>query len=87
MFPAILHLHLLGGIAHRPDMEALRLLVLPEGGGPRAQRSQTEGAEGREAEQAGIRGYFHDGGQGLGWRADFRANHYRENPGKERDRR
>lgn len=83
MFPALLHLYLLGGIADRPDMEALRLPVLPEGGGSGAQRSQAEGAEGREAEQAGIRGHVHDGGQGLGWGADFRANHDRENPGKE----
>lgn len=55
-------MHLLGGIAHRPDMEALRLPVLSEGGGPRAQRSQAEGAEGRETEQAGVRGDVHDGG-------------------------
>lgn len=77
VFLAVLHLHLPCGTAHRVGMAPLRLHLLQTGGRPGAQRSQAERAEGCQAGQAGVRGYFYDGGQGLGGRADIRTNYHR----------
>lgn len=82
VFPAVEHLHLPRRPPDRADMEGVRVPLLPEGGGVRAQRPQAEGAEGGQAGEAGVRGHVHDGGQGLGGRTHLRADHHRSNLGE-----
>lgn len=73
-------MHLPRRSAHRPDMARLRLLVLSQGSGVRAQRPQTEGTEGA-ARQARIRGHLHDRGQGLGGGTYLWTDHHGPNSG------
>ena len=86
MLPAVQHLHLLGGPPHRAGVAAVCIPVLPQGGAVWAQRPQAEGAEAGSAGQAGVRGHLHDGGQGLGGRADLGADDHGEDTGKAGER-
>lgn len=82
MFPFVLHLYLLGRTTRRSGMESIRLSMLQERDRPRTERPETEGAEGGQTGQTGVRGYVHDGGQGLGGRADIGTDNYWKNSGK-----
>ena len=82
VLPALQHLHLPGRTAGGARVEGVRVPVLPQGNRVRPQWSQAEGAEGGAPGQAGVRGHFHDGGQGLGGGADFWTDHHRPNPGE-----
>lgn len=62
-------------------MEGVRLLVLSEGAGARAERPEAEGTKGAERETR-IRGNFHDGSEGLGWRVDIWPDDHWKDPGE-----
>lgn len=82
MLPPVQHMHVRRWVDDRADMARSRIPMLSEGGRVRPQRPETEGAEGGQTEQAGVRGHVHDGGQGLGGRVDLWPNYHRPHPGK-----
>lgn len=82
VLPPIVCLHLPRWPPHRPPLAGLRLPLLQKGAGPRSQWPQAEGAEGRPAGEAGVRGDVYDRGERLGRRAHFGPNHDRQDSGE-----
>lgn len=75
------HLHLPRRAADRAPLARVRLPLLSQGARAIPKWPEAEGAEDGPPGQ-GVRGDFYDRGQGLGRRADFRADHHRTYPGK-----
>lgn len=82
MLSIVEHMHLHSWFDDSIDMEGFRVSMLSKGGGLRAERSETEGTEGCQAEQTRVRRNFYDRGQGLGGRTYIWSNYHRPHPGK-----
>lgn len=74
------HLYLLGRAADRTSLAGFCFSLLSK----RARTiSKWPEAKGTKVEsKQGVRGDFYDRGQGLGWRVNFRSNHYWTYPGE-----
>lgn len=81
VFPPLVYYHVPRGSAHRGAMAVRGVLLLPQGAGACAERSEAERAEGGATEQAGVRGDLHDRGERLGRGADLRTDYHRPDPG------